>query len=265
MGLLETAVKRFGGQVPDAKWFLENELLRKNITPTGREARTTALIGELSIIEPRPLRARYGYPHPTVTEQEIIDTGKIYLLSGELLTNQPNAQAWVFWEAFSSLRAVINHRSPHDPHDKPILLAIDEVYRLFEIEGMAKAIGEISTYYRSRKFMLMIIIQAYWQLSELLQEQIWNLGNHVTFASDNFNDAYKFAQQMVHYNPRQEKLPPRTSGFQPVIEPDRGQYLTFANWLQNLNARQVVMRRYLNEQEKIPFLHYIEKIIFLYF
>ena len=258
-GLLETAVKRFGGHVPDAKWYLEKEMLRKNITPTGREARTTALVGELSAIEPRFLRARYGYPYPAITEQEMIDEGKIYLLSGEQMTNQPDAQAWVFWDAFSSLRAVINRRSPHDSNDKPVLLVIDEVYRLFEIPGMAKAIGELSTYYRSRKFMLIIIIQAYWQLSELLQEQIWNLGNHVTFAMDNFNDAYKFAQQMTKYNPRQEKLPPKSSGLQPVIEPDRGQYLTVANWIQSLNARQVVMRRYLNEQEKDPFLHFIEK------
>lgn len=258
-GLLATAVKRFGGKVPEAKWYLEKELLRKNITPTGMEARTTALVSELNVLEPRPLRARYGYAHPTITEQEIIDQGKIYLLSGERLTNQPKAAALVFWEAFSSLRAIINRRSPHDPNDKPILLAIDEVYRLFEIEGMAKAIGEISTYYRSRLFMLIIIIQAYWQLSPTLQESIWNLGTHASFAMDNFNDSYKFGQQMIKYNPKQEKLPPKSSGFQPVIEPDRGQYLTFANWLQNLNARQIVMRRYRNEQEKEPFIHFVEK------
>lgn len=162
-------------------------------------------------------------------------------------------------DAFSSLKAIVNRRTPHDPNDKPILLAIDEVYRLFEIEGMAKEIGDISTYYRNRKFMLMIIIQAYWQLSQTLQESIWNLGNHVTFAMDNFNDAYKFAQQMVKYNPKQEKLPSKASNFQPVVEPDRGQYLAFANWLQNLNARQVVMRRYQNEQVKEPFIHFIEK------
>ena len=258
-GLLETAVKRFGGKVPQAKWYLEKELLRKNITPTGMEARTTAIISELNVLEPHPLRARYGYACPTITEQEIIDQGKIYLLSGERLTNQPKAAALVFWEALSSLRAIINRRTPHDSNDKPILLAIDEVYRLFEIEGMAKAIGEISTYYRSRQFMLMIIIQAYWQLSPTLQESIWNLGTHAAFASDNFNDTYKFGQQMIKYNPKQEKLPPKTSGFQPVIEPDRGQYLMFANWLQSLNARQVVLRRYRNEQEKETFIHFIER------
>lgn len=258
-GLLATAVKRYGGRVPAAKWYLENELLRKDITTTGREARTTALMGELNMLESRALRARFGYARPTITDREIIEQGKIYLLSGERLTNQPKAAGLTFWDRFSSLRAIVNRRTPHNPHDKAILLVIDEVYRLFEIEGMAKAIGEISTYYRNRKFMLMMIIQAYWQLSATLQESIWNLGNQVTFAMDNFNDAYKFGQQMVQYNPKQQKLPPKTSAFQPVIEPDRGQYLTFANWLQNLNARQVVMRRYRNEQEKEPFLHFVEK------
>ena len=33
----------------------------------------------------------------------------------------------------------------------------------------------------------------------------------------------------------------------------------FANWLQSLNARQVVMRRYRNEQEKETFIHFIER------
>ena len=38
-GELSNACKWFGGNVPDAKWYLEKELLREDITPTGREAR----------------------------------------------------------------------------------------------------------------------------------------------------------------------------------------------------------------------------------
>ena len=220
---------------------------------------TTALIGELGIIESRPLRARYGYSRPTVTEKEVIDNGLIYLLSGELLTNQRDAQAWVFWDAFSSLRAVINKRTPHDSNSKPVLMTIDEVYRLFEIKGMAKALGEVATYYRSRKLMPMIIIQAYWQLDNLLQEQIWNLGNQVTFALDNFNDAYKFAQQVSKYDRRSEKLPSLSHHTHPIMEPDRGQYLTTTNWLQNLKWRQVVMRRYINEREKEAFVRFVNQ------
>lgn len=258
-GELQTAVKQFGGKVPNAKWYIEKELLREDITPTGMEARTAALISALDAIESRPIRARYGYSQPAITEQEIIDKGLIYLVSGEMLTNQEAVQEWVFWEAFSSLRAIINRRIPHDPRSKKVLLVIDEVYRLFEIKGMAKALGEISTYFRSRGLMPIIIIQAYWQLSELLKEQIWNLGNHVTFSLDNFNDAYRFAQQMVDYNPTQQKLPARNDGFQPVIEPDRGQYLTMANWIQNLKGRQIVMRRYINEQQKESHIHFVAR------
>ena len=258
-GELDKACKRFGRHVPDAKWYLEKELLREDITPTGREARTTALIGELGVIESQSLRARYGYPRPGVTEKQIIDNGLIYLLSGERLTNQRDAQAWVFWDAFSSLRAVINKRTPHDVKAKPVLMAIDEVYRLFEIKGMAKALGEVATYYRSRKLMPMIIIQAYWQLDNLLQEQIWNLGNQVTFALDNFNDAYKFAQQVSQYDRRSEKLPSLSHHTHPVMEPGRGQYLTVTNWLQNLKWRQVVMRRYINEQEKEAHIRFVSR------
>jgi hypothetical protein len=258
-GELAKACKRFGGRVPDAKWYLEKELLRQDITPTGSEARTTALIGELGIIEPRPLRARYGYGWPMVTEKEIIDKGLIYMLSGEMLTNQPDAQAWVFWDAFSSLRAVINQRTPHDPQDEPVLLAVDEIPKVLEIKGMAKAFGDLTTYYRSRKLMLMMIIQAHWQLDDLLQEQVWNLGNQVLFALDNFNDAYKSAQQLSKYDARGEKLPALSLHSLPVFEPDRGQYLTMANWLQHLQWRQVVMRRYLNERDKEPFINFVNR------
>jgi hypothetical protein len=139
------------------------------------------------------------------------------------------------------------------------LLVIDEVYKLFEIKGLAKKLGQISTYYRSRKLMPIIIIQAYWQLADILKEQIWSFGNQVTFALENFNDAYKFAQQVEEYDPVKERLAPKRDDGQPILDTDRGQYLEMTNWLQRLEKRQVVMRRYLDEGKREPFISFIEK------
>jgi hypothetical protein len=256
-GLLERACKRYGGFAPEAKWYFENQLLRDKITAQAIESRTAALIGTLGVVESRSLRARYGFYRPGITPREVIDKGLIYLVSGEKLANQESAQAWVFWHEFASLRAVINQRTPHDPHSKPVLLVIDEVYRLFEIKGMAKALGQVSTYFRSRKLMPIIIIQAHWQLSELLKEQIWNLGNIVSFSMENFKNAYDLAQQIFKYDPKSVKLAAVSPTGQPVVEPDRGQYLGEANWIQNLKKRQVIMRRYKSEGEKESFINFV--------
>lgn len=248
--LLETTVKRFGQWAGNAKWYFENTLLRKDVSRQDVASWTSALLGVLSIIETNPLRARYGHSRPGVTATEVIRKGYIYIVNGEHLANQEDAQAFVFWDEFSALKTIINRRTPHDPKDKPVLLIIDEVYRLFEIPGMAKALGEISTYFRSRKLMPMVVIQAFWQLEELLKEQVWNLGNIVSFAMDNINDAYKMAQQLFEYDPTHTKFDAPSERSNPTAEPDRGQYLTEANWIQNLKWRQVVMRRYIDERTK---------------
>jgi hypothetical protein len=96
-------------------------------------------------------------------------------------------------------------------------------------------------------------------LADILKEQIWSFGNQVTFALENFNDAYHFSQQTQEYNPLKEKLAAKREDAQPILDTDRGQYLVMANWLQNLKWRQMVMRRYLDERTKEPFLSFIEK------
>ena len=258
-GLLWNACKKFGGNAPEAKWHFEHTLLRRDISPQDVASQTKALISALSTIETKPLRARYGYFRSGVTAKEVIDNGLIYLVSGEKLANQEGAQAFVFWAEFASLRAIISKRTPHDPNDKPVLLVIDEVYRLFEIEGMAKALGEISTYFRSRKLMPVIVIQAYWQLTDDLKEQIWNLGNIVCFAMENHKDAYTLSQQLFKYDSKRAKWHAASDRSNPTAEPDRGQYLTDANWIQNLNWRQAVMRRYVNERDKERFVIFVER------
>lgn len=261
-GLLERMVAEHGNDAPGARWYLKTELL-KDLSPAARESRIGSLITALDTIETDPLRARYGFARPGITYREIIDKGLIYLVSGEKLTNQDTAQAWVFWDEFASLRAVVNQRIPHNPDDKPVLMVIDEVYKLFEIKGMAKALGQISTYFRSRKLMPVIIIQAFWQLDDILIKQYWNLGNLITFQMDNIDDAYKLAQQMFKYIDQAKKFDSPREGANPTGEPDRGQYLSRANWIQNLGKRRLLMRRYLNEQDKEGFVAYVDETQFV--
>jgi hypothetical protein len=215
------------------------------------------LTSALGVIETDSLRARYGYYQPGVTVKEIIKKGLIYIVDGSALTNQKKAQAFVFWDEYASLKAIINKRTPHAKENKPVLLVIDEVYQLFKFKGLAEEMGQISAYYRSRKLCPIFVIQAFWQLHDLLKEQIWNMGNLVTFALDNQGDALKFAEQTIPYNPMEIKRENETGLDQP--ESHQGQYLQESNWLQRLEWREMVARRYSNERDKEGFVSFIKR------
>ncbi|MEJ2749357.1 MAG: type IV secretory system conjugative DNA transfer family protein, partial [Anaerolineae bacterium] len=141
---------------------------------------------------------------------------------------------------------------------EPVLLAIDEVPMLLKIPGIAEDIGRIAPTYRSRKLEMVVIIQALWQLAEDLKEQIWSLGNNIVFGVDDFQECYKIAQQLFSYNPTARK---QTNPWQADdhLEPDRGQYLSAANWIQHLQHRQVIMKRYLSEGQEDPFVRFIPR------
>jgi hypothetical protein len=124
---------------------------------------------------------------------------------------------------------------------------------------MAKALGQISTYYRARKLMPVIVIQAFWQLDDILIKQYWNLGNLITFQMDNLDDAYKLAQQLFQYEVTRVKFDAPREGVNPTAETDRDQYLQEANWIQNLGKRKLLMRRYVNEQEKEGIIAYVDE------
>jgi hypothetical protein len=81
----------------------------------------------------------------------------------------------------------------------------------------------------------------------------------VSFAVSNFDEAYKISQQVFKYQPTLSKLPAKTDNQQPMIEPDRGQYLTHANWIQRLNHRQCLIRRYYSERTLDKYLRLIPK------
>jgi hypothetical protein len=249
--LLKHALSLYGHKAPEAKWYLENIFLdRKKVSISERELRTYALLALLGTIEPRETRARIGYYQPGWTAKEAIEKGLLVIVNGSRLINQRNTQHYLFTQVYSLIMAEINKRQPGNPEDQPVALVMDEVYSLLSIPGMAEEIGMISPLYRSRKLELYVVIQALWQLAPTLREQIWSLGNVVCFSISNVGEAYEIAQQLFPYEPTTEKLPPKTDNQLPILEPDRGQYLKIANWIQQLKHRECLIRRY--ESEKMP-------------
>jgi len=96
-------------------------------------------------------------------------------------------------------------------------------------------------------------------MSEELLPHIWSLGNIVCFRINNHKEAYEIAQQLFKYEPTSVKLPAPTDRQNPIVEPDRGQYLSIANWIQGLSHRQCIMKRYLSEQEKDGYIRLVNK------
>lgn len=136
---------------------------------------------------------------------------------------------------------------------------MDEVYSLLSIPGMAEEVGMLSPLYRSRKLELYVVLQSLSQLAATLRQQIWSIGNIISFAISNFNEAYEIAQQLFKYEPVTVKLEPKTEYQQPVIEPDRGQYLEIANWIQRLRHRECIIRSYKSEKLLDKFVLYIPR------
>ncbi|MBL8049616.1 MAG: hypothetical protein JNM46_00200 [Anaerolineales bacterium] len=244
--LLRKCVDLYGYKVPEAKWFLERIFLA--IKPAERELRSYALTALLGAVEPAATRARVGFYRPAWTPKEAIKKGLIVLVNGARLINQKNTQHYLFTQVYSLIMSEINKRTPGDPNDEPVALVMDEVYSLLSIPGMAEEVGMLSPLYRSRKLELYIVLQALSQLAPTLRQQIWSIGNIVSFAVSNFEEAFELAQQIFPYDPATVKLSAKTENQNPVTEPDRGQYLKIANDLQRMQHRECIIRRYRSEK-----------------
>ena len=254
MGL---ALREFGNKVPEAKWFLET--VYTHLKDADRDLKIYAILGLLGAIEPRETKARIGYYRPGWTPKEAIQGGLMVLVDGSLLINQKNTQHYLFTQAYSLIMSEINKRVPADPKDQPVALVMDEVYSLLSIPGMAEEIGMLSPLYRSRKLELYVVLQALSQLAPNLRKQIWSIGNIVSFAVSNIDEAYEIAQQLFKYEAKTIKIEARSETGQPIVEPDRGQYLEIANKIQRLKHRELIVRRYLSEKLLDAKVRYIPK------
>jgi hypothetical protein len=230
-----------------------------NVKEWERELRTYTLTEILSAIESPAAKARLGYERPGWTAKKAIRTGQIVMVNGGNLINQKTVQHYLFTQVYSMIMAEINQRRPDNPHDLPICIVLDEVYSLLKIQGMAEEIGMISPLYRSRKVQLFVIIQALWQLDEKLAQQIWSLGNVVSFGVENVHEATEVAKQLIAYEPTLVKQPAQTERQNPITEPEHGQYTLYANWIQGLKNRQCVVRQYLSESQRDPYLRFIRR------
>lgn len=254
---LRYACKKFGRFAPEAKSYFEDQFLNEGSSDHERDLRSYSLRSALGVIEPKPIRARVGYHTPAWTPKTAIEKGQIILVSGEELINQETAMGILMTDVYSQILSTINKRTPHDPNDKPVLLIIDEVPMLLEIKGMADEIGKVSPRYRSRKLQIVVIIQMLAQLDEDLRRKIWALGNVVCFGIDSHKESYEIAQQLFRYNPRSSKRPALAQ--QMIAEPDRGQFLTIANWIQHLGKRELILKRYIDEGTEEKNVHYIKR------
>lgn len=244
--LLNRVLAVYGNKSPEAKWFFEKAYLP--LKQNEKELRTYAILAMLGTIETPEIRARVGSYQPGWTPREAIRGGMMVLVNGSRLINQRNAQHYLFTQVYSLIMSEINKRHPGNPSDRPVALVMDEVYSLLSIPGMAEEVGMLAPLYRSRKVELYIVLQSLSQLALNLQKQIWSIGNIVCFAVSNFEEAYEISQQLFPYDPKIIKVAAKSNTQQPIIEPDRGQYLQSANELQRMNHRECVVRRYISEQ-----------------
>ena len=254
---LRQAVAKYGDTIESTKWYLEKDFLK--LDNKERQLRTYAILALLGAIEPPEVKARIGYYRPGWTPREAIKDGLMVLVDGSRLINQRNTQHYLFTQVYSLIMSEINKREPADPKDKPVALVMDEVYSLLSIPGMAEEVGMLAPLYRSRKLELYIVLQALSQLAPILKDQIWSIGNVVSFAISNFQEAYEISQQLFSYEPKTIKMAAKSDTQQPIIEPDRGQYLKIANDIQNMGHRECIMRRYVSEKMMDKYVRWVKK------
>jgi hypothetical protein len=255
--LMRHAVAKYGSRVPEAKWFFEKGFL--SLRENEQELRTFAILALLGAVEPPAVRARVGYPFPAWTPKQAIRNGYMVIVNGARLINQKNTQHYLFTQVYSLIMSELNQRTPGNPNDKPIAVLADEVLPLISIPGMAEEIGSLAPLYRSRKLELYLAMQSLSQLALPLRQQIWSMGNIVSFAISNFQEAYELAQQLFQYDPTTVKLTAKSDTGQPIIEPDRGQYLQIANEIQRMKRRECIIRRYQSETQMEKYMLWVRQ------
>jgi hypothetical protein len=256
---MRLALNYYGQNIPNVRSYLQSEFLDETIRPQDRRFMRVALTSILSSIDTNEVRASLGFYRPGWTPKEAIEKGHLVLVDGSRLINQRNAQHYLFTQRFSHIMAMVNKRIPGDPKDDPVAVVMDEVYSLLSIPGMADEIGMLSPLYRSRKLELYVVLQALSQLSPELRKQIWSIGNMISFAISNEDEAEEIAKQLFRYNPTDVKMPAKTDTQHPIAESDRGQYIQIANHIQRMVHRECIMRRYTSERAMDTEIRYIER------
>lgn len=258
--MLRRACQKFGQYAITAKRYFEKQYLPKDeMPPHEKHLLTTVLRAVLGKIDGDVARAILGYHTPGWTPKEADEEDLLVIIDAHKMINTPAAQHYLLTQNFSLVMYWINKREVDNPNNKLAEIVFDETVSILKIPGFAEKLGSVSPLYRSRRVSLTVIIQALWQLDEELAKQIWNLANIVSFTLSNVDDAETIARQLFKYDPKMVKLPAKTEYQNPTTEGVTGGDRIAADWLQNLKARQFIMRRYLTEQKKEDGVQYVEK------
>jgi hypothetical protein len=248
----------FRGSIPQEvrEWLTERFLGLKQSEQELRSYSLSKITG--AILSPASF-AKLGGITPAYTPQEIIRDSKILLFNGSNLINQENAQHYLFTQMYSLIMQSINKRVPSDSTNSPVFLVFDEAYSIISNPGIAEDVGRIQSLYRSRNIRPIVVIQSLSQLAEPLDKQIWNMGTKIFGKIEDFNEAYITAQQVFPYQKNSVKSQAKTESSQAVFEPDRGQYLKIANYIQRMKPREFFIKRYLSEAQEDPFIRHVKK------
>jgi hypothetical protein len=258
--MLARACYKYGQYAIVSKKYFERQYLPKEIMPPHeKQLLTTALRTLLGTIDIRTARATLGYYQPGWTPKEATENDLLVLVDAHRMINTPAAQHYLLAQNFSLVMHWINKREVDDPNNKLAEIDFDETVSILKIPGFAEKLGSVSPLYRSRKVSLMIIIQALWQLDKELARQVWNLANVVCFTISNVDDAETVAKQLFSYDPKFVKNSPKTEYQNATTEPEGGQDRMAADWLQNLKAREFIMRRFVTEQNREKGVQYVKK------
>jgi hypothetical protein len=249
--LLKRAVAKFGGYAIRTKEYFEKRYLPKDVMPPHEKELTTRSLDTIfGAFDNRVMRAMLGYFKPMWSPKWATEHGQLVLFDYHKMINLPPSQHYAVVQDFSLVMNWINKREVDDPANERIIITIDEIYALLQISGFAQWLSMISPLYRSRATELMLICQGFWQLDERLYEQVWSMGSTIFFRRDDVNEAKIIAEQLWSYQPTLVKNPPKTSTQNATTEPVSGQDRMNADWIQNLEDRQFVMRQYVTEQKK---------------
>lgn len=249
------AVDQFGQYAPSARRFFEREIWAKDVSAHDRHMMTLALRNALSDIDTREARATLGYPDPAYTFAKAIEKHQIVMISGENLLNQRAVMGYMMVQRFSLLMQEINKRKANGNYPL-VIIVIDELPWLLKATGLSDEVGDLHSFYRSRGVGVIVIIQNHSQLSKELLDKIWNFGNVVTFADENFEEATDIVKNLMTYNPTFPKYPIPVPGKEDTYQ---GQTAAVANFVMNLKARECLVKRYKNQQLKDPYVRHVRR------
>lgn len=262
---LARAVAVAGGRVPSAKRYFERMLSGSQDSYDQWERVTYAFRSALGVYQAKEMRARMGFYKPALSMGEMEEKGMCNIVSGERmpLPDHLLEMNYIFTQMYSMFRVQVNKRTPDSPNNTPFMIVFEEAPILWKVPGMADETFEISSYYRSRFVLPVIDIQGTYQTNidnQYQRRKLWSIGNIILMGLDGVEDSREAMENISNYGPsvvlpQQPGQPTRVAPM-----PEHSQYTQSANWVQLLQHRSCVIRRYISPAEMSPYITYVPRI-----